>query len=46
MDHTSIYSLVTLAGLVLSRTTMTDERATRCNAAMQAIGRSFRWVAV
>lgn len=45
MDHTSIYTLVTLGGMILSRTSMTDDRATRCNNALVAVGRTFRWVA-
>jgi len=45
MDHTAIYTLVSLGGLILSRASMTDDRATRCNAALTALGRSLRWIA-
>lgn len=40
-----IHTLVSLAGLAISRADMTEERATQCNAALISNRRPLRWIA-
>jgi hypothetical protein len=41
----NIYTLISLGGILLAATTMTDDRATKCNASLVSTRSSLRWVA-